>query len=266
MYMDRNYGRYVNIRTVYTARQLCGITLLVPPFYLLAYGNICQSQYKAFVDPLTNFCGRPSLLSSPGQPSFSGELISPIAPKAVWRICVDHSQQSYPGATWASIEDNHTKRRPHPSMHLEAEVFSQLSRIRVELIRRTGRPVVVPMVQGRLVTAGYQSRYPDRCHRCRPRMLADMPQNWKHQHWSYPIFDDESRVSLYYSDQRACEFHLFLGYKNPLAFQQHDEKHGHAHYSYRGWLWIHQQIAHETSADYSSCGSCESNTRRLWRW
>ena len=30
-----------------------------------------------------------ALLCSPGQPSFSRGLISPIAPKAVWRICID---------------------------------------------------------------------------------------------------------------------------------------------------------------------------------
>ena len=40
--------------------------------------------------PLTNFCDRPSLSSCPGQSSFSGVLISPIAPKALWHICVDH--------------------------------------------------------------------------------------------------------------------------------------------------------------------------------
>ena len=34
--------------TVYTAHQLCGITLLVPPFCLTAGRNPCQCQYEAF--------------------------------------------------------------------------------------------------------------------------------------------------------------------------------------------------------------------------
>ena len=129
------------------------------------------------------------------------------------------------------------------------------------MVRRTGRLVVVHMVQGLLVAVGYHSRHPGRCprlnhhHRCRRRMLADMPQTWNHQHWSHPMFHDESRVSLYHSDYRACEFHHFLGCTNPLAVQQHDEKLKHAHYSCRGWLWTHQHIAHETSADGSSCGA-----------
>ena len=33
-------------------------------------------------------------------------------------------QESYPGAIWAYIEDNHIKRRPCPSKHLEVEEFS----------------------------------------------------------------------------------------------------------------------------------------------
>ena len=31
---------------------------------------------------------------------------------------------------------------------------------------------------------------------------------------------------------------------------------GHVRYSCSGWLWTHQQIAHEVSADGSSCGAC----------
>ena len=39
-------------------------------------------------------------------------------------------------------------------------VFSQLSRIRTGLIRRTGCPVVACMVQWRLVAGGYRPRHP----------------------------------------------------------------------------------------------------------
>ena len=86
-------------------------------------------------------------------------------------------QQSYPRATWAHIEDNHIKRRPWPSTHLEAEVFSQLSRIRVQLIRQTGRPVVVRMFQGRLIVAGYHSRHPDQCPSLN-RTSTTIKQSW----------------------------------------------------------------------------------------
>ena len=57
---------------------------------------------------------------------------------------------------------------------------------RTRLISRTGRPVIVRMIQGRLLAAGCPSKDPDRCprlthhHRCRRRMLTDMPQNWNH--------------------------------------------------------------------------------------
>ena len=81
----------------YTDPHMCGSTLLVPPLYLKTSGNLCQSQNKdpdnvkkTSGDFSTKFCGQPSLLSSPGQPSFPGVLISPISPKEVWRICVDH--------------------------------------------------------------------------------------------------------------------------------------------------------------------------------
>ena len=140
--------------------------------------------------------------------------------------------------------------------------FLLASRIRVELIRRTGRRVFAYMVQGRLVEVGYRRRHIDWCpkptvHRCHHHMLADRPQNCNHQHWSHAIFDDESRAHLYYRpDRRAREFYLFLGCKNPPAFQQHDEKLGYAHYSRRGWLWTHQQLAHATNADGSSSGAC----------
>ena len=70
------------------------------------------------------------------------------------------------------------------------------------------------------------------------------------------IFDDESRVSLYHSDRHVREFHLFCGCSNSLVFQQHDDNLGHAYSRCRGWLWTHQQIVNEISADDSSCSAC----------
>ena len=87
--------------------------------------------------------------------------------------------------------------------------FLSSSRIRVELIRRTGRRVFAHMVQRRLVVAGYRSKRPARCPklthdlRRRCREWARSHRNWKHQQWSHVIFADESRFSLYHCDGRA---------------------------------------------------------------
>ena len=78
-----------------------------------------------------------------------------------------------------------------------------MSRIRVELIRRTGCPVVVRVVQGRLVAAGYRPRHPDWFHRLIPghhrcrRILALRRRKWNRQHSSHMLFADESIVSFY---------------------------------------------------------------------
>ena len=55
-----------------------------------APGNIS----KISRDYLTNVCGRPSLLSCPGQPSFSGVLISPIALKGSVKCSVLRSRSA----------------------------------------------------------------------------------------------------------------------------------------------------------------------------
>ena len=70
------------------------------------------------------------------------------------------------------------------------------------------------------------------------------------------VFDDESMISPYYADRLAREAHLFRGCNNPLAFKQHGEKLRHVHYICGGWVWTHQQIAHDTSTDGSSLGDC----------
>ena len=68
--------------------------------------------------------------------------------------------------------------------------FLSASKMKVELIRRTGRSVFVRTSQGRSETAGYSSRHQDRCprlnpeHRCCRCMLAKRPNSWNHQHWS----------------------------------------------------------------------------------
>ena len=66
-----------------------------------------------------------------------------------------------PRATWESIENNDIKNIVPFDAAWGRSVFPQLSRIRVELIRRTGCFVIVCMVQGHLGTAVYHPRNPD---------------------------------------------------------------------------------------------------------
>ena len=79
--------------------------------------------------------------------------------------------------------------------------FLSASRIRVELIIRTGHRALVRMVHRYLVTAEYRFIHSDRCHRLTPdygrrrRMLAHRNQNWNHQQWPHVLFADETIVS-----------------------------------------------------------------------
>ena len=87
--------------------------------------------------------------------------------------------------------------------------FLSSSRIRVGLIRPTGRCVSIRTVQRCLVAGGFRSRRPARYpslthdHHRRCRLGARRHWNWNHQHWSHVIFADESRFSLYHCDGRA---------------------------------------------------------------
>ena len=88
-----------SVTQTYTARQSCRITLLVPPFCLTAGGNLCQRQYKVLAniyktsrDPWQNFMVDHHFFPVPVSHSFPGVLISPIGPKAMWFIGVDHIQ------------------------------------------------------------------------------------------------------------------------------------------------------------------------------
>ena len=117
-------------------------------------------------------------------------------------------RQSCPGATWPSIEDDHITRSPGSSPYHEAKEFS-LSVQDHSGADRVDRTQCLCTIQKRLVVAGYLPRHPNRCprlihnHRCHQWLLEDRPLNWNCQHWSHAIFDDESRVSLYHSDNRA---------------------------------------------------------------
>ena len=104
--------------------------------------------------------------------------------------------------------------RPHI---MRGNRFPSAFRIMMDLIKRTGRHAFVLAVQISLniVAVGYHLRNPDRYLRLTP------DHRWNHQHWSHPIFVNESRVSLYRSDCRAHKYQ---------AFHQHDDQLGHELY------------------------------------
>ena len=166
----------------------------------------------------------------------SGNMV-PIMPTTVilkndvdndWSVTGNHiksptlcswDQQSLPGATWASIEDNHIKRKPCHSTHLEAEEFSfccpgsgwswsgewtpsrphvprTFSSDRISL--KTSRP----MPQ----TDSSSSLPPTHVGRHAPKLEPSALVS--------SDIDAEYRFSLYRSDHRVFEFHLFLGRNN----------------------------------------------------
>ena len=115
----------------------------------------------------------------------------------------------FPKATWALVEDDHTRGRPSLIRIMRTNMFISSSKIGVELIRWTERCVSAHIVQRHLVAAGYHSRSPARCPKhthdqhCQSRIWAPRYQKWNHQHWSLVIFADESRFWLYNCDGRA---------------------------------------------------------------
>ena len=132
----------------------------------------------------------------------------------------------------------------------------------IELIRQNGRPVVIDNVQGRLVTAGYRSRHPDR----RPQTASWSSLPTPHVGRQALKVEPSALVScntrwwvhgrplpLWLSFQRIPSV-SWMQQSSSLSTTQ--QKLRHAHYSFRGWLWTHQQMAHETSADGSTSDAC----------
>ena len=76
----------------------CALALELPQAWLaidLGRSSATDNIQNISNDPPTNFCGWPSLLSIPGQPSFSWVLISQIAPKgSVAHLCWPRSAVS----------------------------------------------------------------------------------------------------------------------------------------------------------------------------
>ena len=136
--------------------------------------------------------------------------------------------------------------------------FLSASRFRVELIWRTGSHASARMAQGCLVASGYHSRHPYRCSkmtRCHRRIHV-------------PKLEPSALVSCdirWWVQGQPLQLRSSCPRNPPVSwmqqsnmFKRYDKGHGHAHYSKRGWLWTHQKIAYETSADVSSFGACLS--------
>ena len=102
-------------------------------------------------------------------------------------------QQSYSGAMWVSIEDDHVKRLC-PSPYREAKEFSIIVQDQRGADQTNWRPCRCPHSPKILVATGYRSSYPDWCHRLTPnhhhwrRMLTHKHLNWMQQHWSHALF------------------------------------------------------------------------------
>ena len=96
-----HYAWHTMVGIRYTARQLCGITLLVPPLFFIAGGNLCQCQYKAlddiqktFRDPWQTFMLIITFFLS--RLAFLGSADFPKCPKGiVVRLCWSHSGVSH---------------------------------------------------------------------------------------------------------------------------------------------------------------------------
>ena len=140
--------------------------------------------------------------------------------------------------------------------------FLLASRIRAEMIRRTGRRVFVHLVQRCLVTAEYRSRYPTQCprrtpvYRHRRHILPHKHWNWNHQQWPLVLFDDESIVSLYNCNGHARVFCHAVKNLAHCCIQETGGIRRHDDQSGRGCPWTHHLISHETSADGSSLRAC----------
>ena len=152
-----------------------------------------------------------------------------VSKDAIWKVLhrVRESSSITLGLYWHLLETTTSKEDHAPLCIMRWKCFLSAFRIRVKLFRQIERRVFISTVHvGRLVAAGYRSRYPEQCCRLAPdhcrhrRMLADRPQNWNHQHWSDVIFSDESRacfLSLAWSKLRLCSTNHRPGYWSNLS-------------------------------------------------
>ena len=95
-------------------------------------------------------------------------------------------EQAYPGAMWASIEDDHIKRISFPSLYHEAEEFYLSIQSGWNWSDELNTVSFIRMFHRCLVAAGYRLRYSTRC----PRLTLDhrrRQQMWAHGTRTQPI-------------------------------------------------------------------------------
>ena len=125
--------------------------------------------------------------------------------------------RGYMGIYWRRSHQRKTMSFP---VSWGKKSFLSAPRIRVELIRRTGRHIFVRTVQICLVAAGFHSRHPGRCpiltpdHHHHRGILAHKHHNWNHRYWSYVLFAYESIVN---SNEHVWVFRLVAERLVPLG-------------------------------------------------
>ena len=157
-----------------------------------------------------------------------------VSQGAIWNHlpCV-WEQQSYPGTTWAFDKDDHIEWRLCLfSVSRSERVFSQRPGSGAD-DQEKQTSCLCPHGPGAFSSSWISLKTST------PMRLTDS--------WSslppWPPHVDRQALKLEPSALVSCDI---LGCNNPLTFQQHKERLGHAYYSCSSWLWNHQQIAHGT--------------------
>ena len=116
-------------------------------------------------------------------------------------------QQSHPGANWASIEDDHIKRRLCISPGSEWSWSWELNTLPFTHCPRMVSSSWISNNKTSLNKPMPQTTPEPRSCCC---MLVNRSPNWNKQHWSHAKLNDESRVSLYHSGRHAANIVCFL--------------------------------------------------------
>ena len=149
---------------------------------------------KTSRDPLTNIYGQSSFLSGPGRSSFSGVLISPVVPKAMWCICV-HYIPLWPIAVCEIPSQSKVAIMPINIRSVILENIVQLSGLGLSqnMKRISGVPqTAVYKFYAAFVEAAYmgiywrQSKSPMRYFRCRQGPFIDIDLNFQ-QLWGNTV-------------------------------------------------------------------------------
>ena len=167
-------------------------------------------------------------------------------------------QQSYPGTTWASIEENHIKQKSYPSaLLLEVEEFSLAVQNHGGADQANWMPCRCPHGPRAFSSSWiHQDRWLTPDHRRCRRMFAHRHRNWDRQGSSHVLCADASIVSLYNCYGHARVFRRVFERLVDCYIKETDGIRRNGDQSGRGWPWTHHRISDETSADGSSLSAC----------